>query len=435
MTRSALATVIDTIRVEGAAAAFDRFADRCRERLAARRGRDDTGTWPRVPVLNVVGVELTARGGGVPMQCVARLRHEARTRPVALLSRTRDGFALACWAHGQVRRRTLHAGGWSGDPLADDDGWRHAVTTAMDLVGASTVHVENAHGLSLRALLRVSGEGRGLVLSLHDFAVFCRRPHLVDTSGQFCRYETDPAQCARCLATAAHTIDQPAHRSLGTALLRRAQVVVCPSTFLKEQLSELLAWDARNAVVLAPGLDTSGSPRSVRSAHEIALLGGGADHKGGARWASLAQALIDDGLRVTLYGGDGHHHLRRLRTVRGLYVRGYYRAGTLPSLLARQKASVAVMLPLVPESFSLALSEAWAAGVPVVAPSMGACGERLRDGGGRLLSPDPGDAEIVEAVHALRVQKLANVPVPPTAADAAASHLALYRRLGIVRER
>ena len=148
-------------------------------------------------------------------------------------------------------------------------------------------------------------------------------------------------------------------------------------------------------------------------------------------------------MSVTSYGGYGHDNLLALRRVSGVQVRGYYRAGSLSRLLARQDASVALILSTVPESFSLVLSEAWAAGVPVIAPATGAFVERMRAAsvqgvgehadaghagtGGLLLSEDASDEEILDAVERARRMSWPALPAPPTAAEAAERHLAVYR--------
>jgi len=133
---------------------------------------------------------------------------------------------------------------------------------------------------------------------------------------------------------------------------------------------------------------------------------------------------------VTVYGGYGHEHLLALRRIRGVRVRGYYRAGTLSSLLARDGIAAALLLSQVPESFSLVLSEAWAAGVPVVASDLGAFRERLSEAGkgaGELVSPTACDADILAALDRVRQAPDADLPAVPTAEAAAEAHLRLYR--------
>ena len=285
------------------------------------------------------------------------------------------------------------------------------------------------------------------------------------------------------------------HHALGTGIVRAAAFTIYPSQFMRHRIEALPHLPAH---VVAPGIEPPArAARSARRHDQIALLGGGQEHKGGPRLARIAAALAARGMHVTSYGGYGHEHLLQMRGIDGVRVRGYYRAGSLPELLARQGASVALILSAVPESFSLVLSEAWAAGVPVVAPASGAFLERLRAPahprrahprrahprrpasapstraphasarpcraartalrpaaarasgatrsstgqssdedavrtGGLLISGDPSDEEILAAVERARSMSWDALPTPPTAAQAAERHLALYRDAGFI---
>lgn len=381
-------------------------------------------------VLNVLGVEAAARIGGVPTQALTRLRHEGRERSVALLSRSPGGLRLE-WRHaGQAWARLLPCPPHSRDPLADDPKWLGTVRAARKLVGARAVHLENLASLSLPAVDALAQDGP-CVLSLHDFSAFCRRPHLWEASGGFCDYSTDAGRCRACLeeSGAIGSLDQDAHRALARVIASRVTGVVLPSRFLLEQLAARLAWPQTvPTAIVEPGVDVEpGVTPSPRRPDQIAFLGGGAAHKGGQRLARLPAILAAHDLSVTVYGGNGHHHLAAIRRADRVHVRGYYRAGSLSRLLARQGAAVAVLLPRVPESFSLALSEAWAAGVPVVAAGQGALVERLAAGGGVLLVALPTDHEVSAAVDQVRSRPDAALPPVATAADAAHRMRGLYR--------
>ena len=428
-------------RAEGAAAVRDRVLDRWSEtRHRLRVSTPVNQAWPEVPVLNVIGVEVVARGGGVPLQLLARLRRESEERPIALLARQpHGGFGLECWSQGRSHGRIFPRGDWSGDPLREERGWLDVVRTASTLVGARAVHVENFAGLSLSSLTQLAEGDLTLIVSMHDFAAFCRRPNLWQSSGGFCDYSTDADRCRRCLSASAEPfeIDQSLHRSLAAQILGAAEALVFPSHFLHTRLAGLIGWGGNpSCEVVSPGIEYPADTRhSIRRSAEVAFIGGGADHKGGTRLPRLARAVVARGAAVTVYGGNGHHNLLQLRRIAKVAVRGYFRAGSLPTLLARQRASVALLLSGFPETFSLALSEAWAAGVPVVAPALGALPERLQHGGGHLLSADPSDDEVLGAIDRLRQLPVSATPPPPTATDAARRHLELYRRRGLMSAR
>jgi glycosyltransferase involved in cell wall biosynthesis len=132
-------------------------------------------------------------------------------------------------------------------------------------------------------------------------------------------------------------------------------------------------------------------------------------------------------VRWSAFGNGDRAWLDRLRSV-GVEVRGYYRTGSLPELLVRERVDVALALSVVPESYGLVLDECRAAGVPVVAFAHGALAERLvRVGAGRTVTLADGAAGVAAALAA----PFAPVPAPEPF-DATDAHLGLYRELGIL---
>ncbi len=117
-------------------------------------------------------------------------------------------------------------------------------------------------------------------------------------------------------------------------------------------------------------------------------------------------------------------------------MRGYYRAGSLPRLLRRDRVDLAILPSVVPESFCLVLSECRAAGVPVLAFDSGAVGERLRNEGGGLAVP-PAEGAAGMAALAAEVTGGERVLLPlaartePEPGEIAGRWLSLYRELGL----
>ena len=64
-----------------------------------------------------------------------------------------------------------------------------------------------------------------------------------------------------------------------------------------------------------------------------------------------------------------------------LTVHGRYETADLPDLLAHYRVALVLYPSAGPETFSYTLTEAWAAGRPVVVPPIGALSERVRDSG------------------------------------------------------
>jgi glycosyltransferase involved in cell wall biosynthesis len=208
-------------------------------------------------------------------------------------------------------------------------------------------------------------------------------------------------------------------------LLEAARVIVYPSRFLRDHYG--IDGEIIEPGVVAPH-PASGHPLTAArgeglGVRGIAFAGAVQRHKG----AHLIPEVVErtPGLEWHAFGGG------ELPLPRSVRRHGYYRAGTLPTLLARYGIG-RVVLPSIcdetfAETFSLVLSECWQAGVPAIAFDHGALGERIREQGGGWLAPSGSGA----AGLADLIMKNATTPVPrkvPTAAEAAKAYLALYRR-------
>ena len=86
-----------------------------------------------------------------------------------------------------------------------------------------------------------------------------------------------------------------------------------------------------------------------------------------------------------------------------LYVHGPYQPRRAGDLMHAYGAELVLFPNRVPESFSYALSEAWAAGIPVLAGREGAIGERVARHGGGWLLPEGFRAAEVAAELRLRL--------------------------------
>ncbi len=208
------------------------------------------------------------------------------------------------------------------------------------------------------------------------------------------------------------------------AILRGARVVVFPSQFLLSQYRGHLPLP--EAEVIEPGCIGADARDGERTT--FAYAGSVKRHKGGH--------LLPDIIRMTggtwhIFGGGDLDLLLPLRRMPNVRVHGYYTNGSLSALLSRHRVRTVVLPSIVPESFSLALSECWLGGASVVAFDHGAIAERVRNHGGGWLAPFEEGAEGLAAL--LRERRETAIPLHvPAAADAAREYVAMYRRRGFM---
>lgn len=441
------------LRTEGLRAVADRVADRFAEARRARSFLPAPPGWrpaAPIPVLRLVSTLPAPRLGGVQAQLLARLTAEARqdpAAPIALLYPTGAGWRLEVEAAGE--RRSLRFPGRAPSPVdLEDPSFEAAVWAAADLIRARAIHAEGLAGLPFDSLRRLRQKELRLILSLHDFAAFCPRPHLLEHPPlRFCGYCRDLERCSRCLGRSwpvppeGFGAFQAARRESAAALLEEADALVFASGFLLRAHRDLFpGLPMERSRVIAPAVAAtagipSGPPRPLRHG---ALVGGVQAHKGALIFAEVVRRLEGSGLRWTAYGGGDAALLTLLRGLPGVRVRGYYRQHALRSLLRRDGVDLALLLSIVPESYSLALGECVRAGVPVLAFDLGAPGDRVPGlGAGRLVPLETGAEGIAAALRTmLREGHAPAVPAEaaeriPDAGAAAEAYRALYREMGL----
>ncbi len=247
--------------------------------------------------------------------------------------------------------------------------------------GVDRVHVH--HWIGLEADLRrlIDALGVPFDFTVHDYYSICPRINLMRTPESGYCGEPGPAGCNACIVAR----DQPgvtditAWRLEHAWLLGEAERVICPS----EDLRRRLAWYAPRARLLVvphePVVEgawrVEPRPLHPRAPLRVGLLGVVAKHKGLDVLAAAAAALDPRNVEFVVIGFCEPPLPRRLRG--RVHETGRYQEADLPELIT--KAGVhAIWFPAVcPETYSYTLSAAIAAALPIVAPPLGAFGERL----------------------------------------------------------
>jgi glycosyltransferase involved in cell wall biosynthesis len=438
-------TALRVLRAEGPAALKDRISDRLRENRRRRSFQSSVPPLglPAIPVLNLLTTAPTPRLGGLQAQLLNRIDIEAERRPLALLYPEADGYRLEVAAAGRRLALAIGAGSQPSPVALSDIAFESAVARAASLVGARALHVEGLASVPLESLLALERSGLRLLLSVHDFSLFCPRPHLLESPAmRFCGYSRDEARCAACLAQSWHLPPgfQGSRRALARELLEAADAVVYPSDFLRRRHLELfpgLPADAHR-VIEPPGQGGEAPADADGPVRHVAYIGSVHPHKGALVFDDVVRGLPPDRwpeLRWSAYGGGDPELLLRLRRLPRVKVRGYYRAGSLVDLLRQDRVDLALLLSIVPESYGLALSECLEAGVPVVAFDHGAMADRLRlHGGGLLVDPELGAAGvaglIAELANGRRVPRQ-GLPFASPPEAVAEAFQKLYHELGL----
>lgn len=324
----------------------------------------------------------------------------------------------------------------------------HAFERVLDQTQPHLVHVQHLMGLPKTLIDIIRRRDLSFVITLWDFWWVCANAQLLTNYSQtICPGPNVYLNCARCaLARADRPNLWPAVPPLAALLawrnhqlgqvLQTARQIIAPTPFVRDWYVEHGA-PAETLTVIQPGLEVPLRPlRRSRSPEEPLRLA----YIGGLSWQKGVHVLIEavaglEGIEVWLAGDETAHstYVAQLRAQASPQVRflGKLSRAEVWAILAQ--VDVVVIPTLWYETFSFIVSEAFAAGVPVIASRLGPLADRVRDGiDGLLVSPGDSPA-LRQAIRrlqedaALLPQLQANVRPPHTLAAHVEEMEAIYQ--------
>ena len=359
--------------------------------------------------------------------------------------RTEEGVRVrAAWA-GLLDPTRRFLATFGDSPIAQ--AFEHVLReTRPDLI-----HIQHLMGLPVALLRSIQQREIPYVITLHDYWWVCANAQLLTNySQQVCDGPRAYLNCARCGLT---RVGHPRFWSALPALaalfgwrnhrlrhvLKAAGGLIAPSKFVRRWYVAHGA-PVERSVVIPHGLEFP--VRTLRGtrgpAHQVRFA-----YIGGLSWQKGIHVLLEafqgtQGARELWIAGDESFdpaYVARLRAqaTPGVRFLGRLTRGEVWKTLAQ--VDVVVVPTLWYETFSFIVSEAFAAGVPVVASRLGALADRIREGVDGLLVP-PGD----ESAWRAALQRLVDEPDllarlranvhPPMTLDAHVDEIeALYTQL------
>ncbi|HXX86219.1 MAG TPA: glycosyltransferase [Casimicrobiaceae bacterium] len=333
----------------------------------------------------------------------------------------------------------------------EGESWSDFLSGICARFSVDLVHLHNISGCRDGLIGALAKVGIPYGYTVHDFNFACPTITFLDAKGRYCGAETRPAVCNACLGAqqkfAGVDIVQWRHRH--GAMLEGAAFVIAPSPWAAATL--LRYFPGRAVEVIAHGSSTDMARADAvkqrfvlpdNGQPVIAVLGAVGPDKGSRRLERLVELTRERALplRWVLIGylDTGCEPWQSADAVFTMH--GPYDSRELPELLEYYRVRLVAYPSACPETFSFTLSEAWAAGRPVVVPPVGALADRVAaTGAGFVISEKEWQSEerMLDRIAALvmtdngsaleAAAKRARVALLPTVAAMAQRTVSIYR--------
>lgn len=405
--------------------------------LALAEHRKATG--PRDGVLHVVH----GHGGGTEYHIRALIAASSEAFRHYLLIAVGDDWQLE--EHAVDGIHTFNFRRLSDEP------WRDLLAGITARFGVGLVHLHNVSGCRDGLLAGLAELALPYGYTVHDLNFACPTITFLDPSERYCGAVTDLPTCANCLAAQPGLSEVAIEpwREQHQALLARAAFVIAPSQWAA---STLRRYFPEPAVAIIPHGTAQGMPRpdAVHTRLElpddgiptVAVIGAIGPDKGARRLERLVELTRERGKRLRwVVVGYLDRGREQSQSEDGVFAQhGPFDSREVIALLEHYRVRLVVYPSAGPETFSFTLSEAWAAGRPVVVPPIGALAERVAaTGAGWVLSQEEWRdearmldriSELLDPAHsdawAAAAARARRTPQPTLAAMAAAT-TAIYR--------
>jgi glycosyltransferase involved in cell wall biosynthesis len=226
----------------------------------------------------------------------------------------------------------------------------------------------------------------------HDYAWFCPRIALVGRNDHYCG-EPGQAACEACVAELGSYLHEDIAvsplRDRSREFLSGARRVVAPSHDAADRMGRhfpglsvtVIPHEDDDAVVDPPPIPHVDGTVRVCVAGAIGL------HKGFHVLLDCALDASKRGLDLTFVVAGTTIDDQRLMDTGRVFVTGPYKPSEAVALIRAQRAALALLPSIWPETWCLGLTELWRAGLRVAAFDIGAPAERIRRTGRGLLLP------------------------------------------------
>jgi len=273
-----------------------------------------------------------------------------------------------------------------------DKEYRDHLAKIIDTFSIELIHVHHLIGSTLDIFNLAHERNIPLFFTIHDYYSICPRTNLIDENLQFCDAENDLVKCINCLSKSLGLPEEFIRewRTCFEDAFAKCDLIIAPSGSVFNILSKYYPLANVTTKVIDHGHDVhiTRSEKRFRLKNNkifhVAMIGSVGYVKGSDVFYQLSRSnKLKNKVKWSVIGVTNMHSIPGYYPNDNVHIYGKYESfNTLRQKINDESVDLVIFPVIWPETFSYSLSEAWASGIPVLVPDLGALGDRVRKTGG-----------------------------------------------------
>jgi len=252
-------------------------------------------------------------------------------------------------------------------------------------------HIHHIKNLNFEVFYAAKDNNIPIVLTLHDYYFICPNVFLINERTKFCELY-DNKNCRKCLKLNGYIVDFAQKRRIEfRKIVNFCDYIIVPDRSVYEKYECIIGdFDVQiipNGISYKDSNHYNESEIKEGKYFNIAFIGQMSPIKGSSIVVDLIKNNHLNNIRWHFFGPIRDKKLELLK-INNIVKHGTYRATDIVDIIKSNNIDITCIPSQSPETFCYTLSEAWMAGIPVIASDIGALGNRIRENGGGILVPN-----------------------------------------------
>ncbi|MGN0145266.1 MAG: glycosyltransferase [Clostridium sp.] len=265
--------------------------------------------------------------------------------------------------------------------------YKNKIGDILDYFNIDLVHIHHLKTHTFDIVDVAKEKSIPVYLTIHDFYLACPCVNLLYKGKQYCKGIRSKEVCQKCIKSyfGYNSDFISSWNDEVMSMINKVDKIFVPSESTKrifeEYYTDIYGKVNFNIQVIEHGIDKCKEQYNIDTADsdkfKIAFIGGLSMNKGSGIIHDLIKNNKNKNIEWHLFGNIGDQRLNLLNRS-DLIKHGRYERDEIGKLLINDSINLVCIISIWPETYSYTLSEAIAAGIPVMVTDIGALGERVK---------------------------------------------------------